>query len=125
MNISQHLQRVDIDTLNAQNDNNNKEYLLKFYNEHKNSRFNPSLKQIAFIEKSFPLLPMTDHTEQVEKVVGKVNYGNKNTDNWISMCGFMNAFINRGIIELTPESICDGLKIIKLGIDNFKTLDLN
>ncbi len=50
MRISQHLARVDLDALKKLPDSKNKEWLLSFYEEHKNGRFNASLKQIQLIE---------------------------------------------------------------------------
>ena len=52
MRISEHLARVDLDALNKLPDDKNKQWLLSFYNEHKNGRFNASLKQIQLDEQS-------------------------------------------------------------------------
>ena len=125
MRISEHLARVDLDALNKLPDNKNKEWLLSFYNEHKNGRFNASLKQIQLIEKSFPLKQVEDHDVTVDEVSKKFEHGTKNTDNWISMCGFMNAFINQGSVKLDEQSISEALIVIKKGINKFKATELN
>ena len=125
MRISQHLARVDLDALKKLPDSKNKEWLLSFYEEHKNGRFNASLKQIQLIEKSFPLKPEADHDDTVDEVTTRLTHGSKNTDNWISMCGFMNAFINRGLVKLDDDNISEALTIIKKGIINFKQSELN
>tara|TARA_R100001440_G_scaffold43642_1_gene63392 strand:- start:516 stop:893 length:378 start_codon:yes stop_codon:yes gene_type:complete len=125
MRISEHLARVDLDALNKLPDDKNKQWLLSFYNEHKNGRFNASLKQIQLIEKSFPLKQVEDHDETVDEVSKKFAHGTKNTDNWISMCGFMNAFINQGSVKLDEQSISEALIVIKKGINKFKATELN
>jgi len=125
MKISQHLERVDYDALQKLPESKNKEWLISFYNEHKNGKFNASLKQIQLIEKSFPLKQVEDHDEIVNEVASKLTYGSKNTENWISMCGFMNAFINQGVVTLDEESISEALVVIKKGINKFKSTELN
>ena len=125
MKISQHLERVDYDALQKLPESKNKEWLIRFYNEHKNGKFNASLKQIQLIEKSFPLKQVEDHDEIVNEVASKLTYGSKNTENWISMCGFMNAFINQGVVTLDEESISEALVVIKKGINKFKSTELN
>ena len=125
MRISEHLARVDLDALNKLPDDKNKQWLLSFYNEHKSGRFNASLKQIQLIEKSFPLKKVEDHDETVDEVSKKFAHGTKNTDNWISMCGFMNAFINQGSVKLDEQSISEALIVIKKGINKFKATELN
>ena len=125
MKISQHLQRVDYNALTKLPDSKNKDWLISFYNEHKNGKFNASLKQIQLIEKSFPLKTVEEHDQKVDEVETKLTHGTKNTDNWISMCGFMNAFINQGTVNLDEESISNALVVIKKGINKFKATELN
>ena len=116
---------VDMEEINKMKDGKNKSYILDFVEKNKNGRFRPSLNQIKWMDKNLPKIKTDVHQEQADQIVNKLHNPKPNTDNWISMCGFMNNFIASGKVELDPTSISKALSVIKLGITQFKDTELN
>ena len=116
---------VDKVAIEKMKDGNNKEYILDFIEKNKDGKYRPSLNQIKWMDKNLPKIKTDVHQEQADQIVNKLNTPKPNTDNWISMCGFMNNFIASGKVELDPSSISKALSVIKLGINQFKDTELN
>ena len=125
MFMSQHIAMVDKVAIEKMKDGNNKEYILNFIEKNKDGKYRPSLNQIKWMDKNLPKIKTDVHQEQADQIVNKLNTPKPNTDNWISMCGFMNNFIASGKVELDPSSISKTLTVIKLGISEFKNTELN
>jgi len=125
MFMSQHIAMVDKVAIEKMKDGNNKEYILNFIEKNKDGKYRPSLNQIKWMDKNLPKIKTDVHQEQADQIVNKINTPKPNTDNWISMCGFMNNFIASGKVELDPSSISRALTVIKLGISEFKNNELN
>ena len=125
MFMSQHIAMVDKVAIEKMKDGNNKEYILDFIEKNKDGKYRPSLNQIKWMDKNLPKIKTDVHQEQADQIVNKLNTPKPNTDNWISMCGFMNNFIASGKVELDPSSISKALTVIKLGISEFKNNELN
>lgn len=126
MFMSQHIAMVDMEAINKMKDGKNKEYILTFVEKNKDGRYRPSLNQIKWMDKNLPKIKTDVHQEQADQIVDKLSIKPKaNTDNWISMCGFMNNFIANGKVELDPTSISNALTVIKSGISEFKKTELN
>ena len=125
MFMSQHIAMVDMEEINKMKDGKNKSYILDFVEKNKNGRFRPSLNQIKWMDKNLPKIKTDVHQEQADQIVNKLHNPKPNTDNWISMCGFMNNFIASRKVELDPTSISKALTVIKLGINQFKDTELN
>ena len=125
MFMSQHIAMVDKVAIEKMKDGNNKEYILNFIEKNKDGKYRPSLNQIKWMDKNLPKIKTDVHQEQADQIVNKLNTPKPNTDNWISMCGFMNNFIASGKVELDPTSISKALSVIKLGINQFKDTELN
>ena len=123
--MSQHIAMVDKVAIEKMKDGNNKEYILDFIEKNKDGKYRPSLNQIKWMDKNLPKIKTDVHQEQADQIVNKLNTPKPNTDNWISMCGFMNNFIASGKVELDPSSISKALSVIKLGINQFKDTELN
>ena len=123
--MSQHIAMVDKVAIEKMKDGNNKEYILNFIEKNKDGKYRPSLNQIKWMDKNLPKIKTDVHQEQADQIVNKLNTPKPNTDNWISMCGFMNNFIASGKVELDPSSISKALTVIKLGISEFKNTELN
>ena len=123
--MSQHIAMVDKVAIEKMKDGNNKEYILNFIEKNKDGKYRPSLNQIKWMDKNLPKIKTDVHQEQADQIVNKLNTPKPNTDNWISMCGFMNNFIASGKVELDPSSISKALTVIKLGISEFKNNELN
>lgn len=123
MFMSQHIAMVDMEAIAQMKDGKNKDYVLSFIEKNKDGKFRPSLNQIKWMDKNLPKVSTSYHQPKADEIVEKLN--KTNTDNWISMCGFMNNFIASGKVELEPKSIADALTIIKEGISQFKATNLN
>ena len=123
MFMSQHIAMVDMEAIAQMKDGKNKDYILSFIEKNKDGKFRPSLNQIKWMDKNLPKVSTSNHQPKADGIVEKLN--KTNTDNWISMCGFMNNFIASGKVELDPTSISKALSVIKIGINQFKDTELN
>ena len=126
MFMYEHIKRVDTNALENMKDGKNKDYLLNFVEQHKASKFRPSLNQIKFMEKNFKYLETDSHEEKMNELSQKLpTFTKANTDNWISICGMVNQFIAVGKVDLDPTSISNAIAVIKTGISQFKETELN